>query len=444
MAKTTAFTQRERKLKGYDFFIALTFGALKASTTTLSSLVEILPVDITREAIHHHFNKHTVEFIGKIYQHAFKIIQAHKNKLDVKILNKFKRVNIIDSSSWKIPKTLKDSFPGYNEAGCKLQLMLDYKTGMPALFDLTQEAYPDSNYAKNMTSQIEANDLFIFDQGYGLTNTFNLLAQQGAFFISRFNPHIINIYIRQNNVLEKIDILKLINQLTQRNSINELECYIGNNDKKIKVRFFAIKLPAQAADNKRRKLRRRGCKKGYIPTQKALQLCGWNFLITNIPKQSGISVREIMAFYPIRWTIELFFKQLKSILAIHKTEVKDNEHRLHSEILSKCIAALFISYCYSIARGYAWQIASTEISFEKTVKYFKRNISSFVDSLFISIYRATNLIKQMIIKIILTCQKFRQKSRKNSLDILIDQSIYKNLNLIHMNQSVIRKSICLT
>ncbi|QTA88891.1 transposase [Desulfonema magnum] len=35
-------------------------------------------------------------------------------------------------------------------------------------------------------------------------------------------------------------------------------------------------------------------------------------------------VRTILAFYPIRWSVELFFKQFKSVLNIHKTEVKNN------------------------------------------------------------------------------------------------------------------------
>lgn len=443
MAKTTAFIQRKRKLYAYDFFLSLTFGALKGTTLTLSSLVEILAKDISRTGIHLRFNKQAVEFIKKIYNHVFKLTHRSKNNINVKVLDKFNRVNIVDSSSWKIPKRLKDSFPGFNDAGCKLQLMFDYKSGLPDILDLTHETYPDSNYVKNMNTQIKSNDLFIFDQGYGLTNTFKLLERQGAFFISRFNHHAINVYIKKNNLFEKVDILKLINQF-QHNSINELECYIGNNDTKVKVHFFAIKVPQQAADNKRRKLRRAGCRERYTPSSKALLLCDWNFLITNIPKEKGISVREIIAFYPIRWNIELFFKQLKSILAIHKTEVKHNEERLRCEILGKCIIAMFISYCYSLTRSYSWETFSTEISFEKTVKYFKRNISILLELLLVSLCKAINFLKKMIAIIVRTCQKFRQISRKNSLDVLIERSIYKNLNLVYIKQSVLVKANCLT
>lgn len=444
MAKTIGFIQRKRKLDAYDFFLSLTFGALKGTTLTLSSLAETLAKNISRTGIHLRFNEQTTEFIQKIYHHVFKLTHSSKNNISVQILDKFNRVNIIDSSSWKIPKRLNDAFHGFNAAGCKLQLMLDYKSGLPSLFDLTEETYPDSNYAKNIDEQIQRDDLFIFDMGYGLTNTFKLLDQRGAFFISRFNYHAINVYIKKDNIFKKVDILQLICHLNQHNSVNEFECFIGNNDTKVNVRFFAIKVPQHVADNKRRKLRKSASKKGCFPTRKTMQLCDWNFSITNIPQEKGLNFRDILAFYPLRWTIELFFKQLKSILAVHKTEVKHNEHRLRCEILGKCIVAMFISYCYSLARSHAWQMFSTEISFEKTVKYFKRNISILLDLLFMSVCRAVNLVKQMIIKIIHTCQKFRQKSRKNSLDVLIERSIYKNLNLVYIKQSVLVKANSLT
>lgn len=444
MAKITGFIQRKRKLYAYDFFLSLTFGALKGTTLTLSSLAEILTKDMSRVGIHLRFNKQASEFIKKIYQHVFKLTHSSKNNIDVRVLDKFNRVNIMDSSSWKIPSRLQTVFPGYNGAGCKLQLMLDYKSGMPDIIDLTQETYPDSNYVKDINTQIQCDDLFIFDQGYGLTNIFKLLDQRGAFFISRFNYHTISVYIKQNTLFEKIDILKLLTQLNQHNSINELECYIGNNDTKVKVRFFAIKVPQQVADNKRRKLHKDSCRERYTPSKKALLLCDWNFLITNIPEEKGLTVREIMAFYPIRWTIELFFKQLKSILAIHKTEVKHNEERLRCEILGKCIVIMFISYCYSLTRSYTWHRFYAEISFEKTVKYFKRNISILLELLLVSLCKAINLLRKMIAIIIRTCQKFRQKTKKNSLDVLIERSIYKNLNLVHIKHSALVKLNCLT
>ena len=122
--------------------------------------------------------------------------------------------------------------------------------------------------------------------------------------------------------------------------------------------------------------------------------------MTNIPVEKGIDIRTILAFYPIRWSVELFFKQLKSILKIHKTEVKSNKNRLKCEVLGKCIVAMFISYCYSKARSDAWRILGKEISFDKTVKYFKRNIAGLVELISVSVSKTVQHVKKMIIKII--------------------------------------------
>ena len=188
-----------------------------------------------------------------------------------------------------------------------------------------------------------------------------------------------------------------------------------------------MRMPEEATKEKRRKVRLTASKSSKRPSKETLELCNWLFLMTNIPEEKKINVREILALYPIRWSIELFFKQIKSVFEIHKTKVKNNEYRLKCEVLGKCIVAMFMSYCYSVARSIKWQLCSQEISIEKTAKYFKRNIACLFEMLLISICKAHNFIEKMIMKIINTCQKDRQKKRKNSLDILIEQSIYKDL-----------------
>ena len=190
------------------------------------------------------------------------------------------------------------------------------------------------------------------------------------------------------------------------------------------MRFFAIRIPEEIANEKRRKARANSKKKGKSPSKITLKLCNWLFLMTNIPQEKEIDAREILALYPIRWSIELFFKQIKSVFEIHKTEVKTNEYRLKCEILGKCIVAMFMTYCYSIARSVKWQLSSQEISIEKTAKYFKRNVAYLFEILLISAHKAHDFVEKMIRNIINTCQKERQKNRNNSLDVLVEQSIY--------------------
>ncbi len=95
---------------------------------------------------------------------------------------------------------------------------------------------------------------------------------------------------------------------------------------------------------------------------------------------------------------------------------------------------MFISYCYSRARSNLWQTSKKEVSFDKTVKYFKRNIAILLDLLMGPIKKIEKYAREIIMNITLKCQKSRQKSRKNSLDVLIDGSIYENYNYKYISR----------
>lgn len=355
--------------------------------------------------------------------------------IDIEIMNKFNHIHIADSSSWKIPQPLKQAFKGYNQAGCKTQLTIDYKTGCMHQLDITPEAYNDQNYSKTMDDFIEENDLMIFDLAYAITETLNNIAKKDSYFLCRLNTSGINVYLKEHSGYREVDTLSILNNLKKHKAIHEIHCYVGNKNHKIKVRLLVIAVPEETANRRRQKLRQNSIAKGRTPSKRNLQLCNWTLYITNIPQDKNLDVRNIAALYSIRWTIEIFFKQLKSILNIHKTYVKRNPYRLECEILARCIVAMFIAYCYSSARSYLWVNRKCEISFEKTVKYFKRNITIFLNKLFTSIRKAIDLLKIMILKIIDTCQKHRQQTRINSLDQLSGKSLYSNLKYIKISQA---------
>lgn len=405
--------------------------------------MENIDKNMTRAAINKRFTRRTYVFLLRVYLHFFKIVNDSKCNININLLNKFKAVNIIDSSSWKIPKALKRVLPGYNDAGCKIQMMLDYKTGITRLLNILKENCNDQGYSKRMKKQIRPDDLFLFDLGYSIPTFLKMITEQMAFFVSRFSYYATNLYVKKENGFHKVDILDVLKNLKYKRTITEFEYYVGNKNIKTQVRFFAVKLPEKVINEKRRKTRKKFKREGKVPSAKILELCAWNLLMTNIPAEKGITVKEILSFYPIRWTIELFFKQLKSGLAIHKTEVKKNVYRLKCELLGKCIVMAFISFCYSVSRARAWQILGKEISFEKTVKFFKRH-ATFLYLAIANTKRLLKFVENAINKIICNCQKNRQNSRNNSLDGLIGQLNYKNYKYVNANNSNLVRTACLS
>lgn len=417
-------------------FFSLTFGSLKDETMSLAALVENLSTSISRAGINRRFNQRTCDFLRGVYSHVFAIMTMAKSaSLPVGIFKKFRDIKILDSSSWKVPAALKGCFPGYNLAGCKMQFMLSYKTGTIDHLDIGPETNTDQQYSKNIDNHLQKDDLILFDLGFAITEALSKIAAKWAFFLCRFNDSAINIYMDRDPSSAAIDVLKWLNQFTSRKSVYEIPCFVGNGKQKIKVRLLAVRAPEEVANRRRQKLCVQARKKGSIPKERNLKLCDWTLMVTNIPAAKDVSFQEISALYAIRWTIEIFFKQLKSVLNIHKTYVKNNPYRLEAELLARSIVALFITYCFSLARSDLWRRSQREISFEKTVKYFKRHLAVLMDRFLRSIHSAVIYLQHMISQIILSCEKYRQSTRKNSLDKLIEQTLYGNFKHIKLTRA---------
>lgn len=405
---------------------------------SLTALVENLSTPITRVGVNKRFNESACHFLQGVSSHMFAVLSKSREKtLPVEIFGKFKNILINDSSSWKIPAALKEDFPGYNQAGCKTQFMLNYKTGTIQYLGIGPETGADQQYAKSLATLIQKDDLTLFDLGFAIPEALSKIDAKGAFFICRFNDAGNNIYTNNDPSCAKIDILTWLKRLEDGKAVYDIPCYVGNRNQRTKARLLALRVPEEVANRRRQKLRAQAQKKGWALKERNLKLCDWTLMITNIPVKKGISFQEIFALYSIRWTIEIFFKQLKSLLNIHKTYVKSNPYRFKAEILAKSIVALFITYCFSLARSDLWRQSEREISFEKTVKYFKRHAAILLDKFLHSMRSAVIYLEQMLSGIILSCEKFRQSTRKNSLDKLIEQKFYGDFKHVQLTRSKI-------
>ena len=435
IAKETGFTLRRRKLDAHNFF-SLVFGSLNGAVT-LSALTENVSTAISRSGISKRFTPASCAFLQAVYSRLFSFVTAcaRQASLPVRVLEAFHDIKILDSSSWKIPAALKEFFAGYNKAGCKIQFLLSYKTGSAGLQDILPETISDQQYAKGIASRLQKDDLILFDLGYAIPEVFHSIAAREAFFICRFNDAAMNIYLDDDPSSDPVDILVLLSTLHDRKSVYEITCFIGKRNQRTRVRLLVAKAPDEVTNRRRQKLREQSQKKGRTPQKRSLELCAWSFLLTNIPPEKGISFQEMFALYAIRWTIEIFFKQLKSVLNIHKTHVKSNPDRLKAEILARSIAALFIAHCFSLARSDLWRRVKREISFEKTVKYFQRHAAILTDKFLRSIHGARAYLQQMIARIVLSCEKYRQPTRKNSLDKLLEQTLYREFKYVKLNSA---------
>ena len=106
------------------------------------------------------------------------------------------------------------------------------------------------------------------------------------------------------------------------------------------LRLIAQRLPQQAAEKNRRRIRKQANRKGRTPDKRTLAAAGYIFLVTSLPASSWTAV-QVLQLYRLRWQVELIFKRLKSILDLDQLRAK-GPALAQTYLLGKILAALII------------------------------------------------------------------------------------------------------
>jgi Transposase DDE domain len=106
------------------------------------------------------------------------------------------------------------------------------------------------------------------------------------------------------------------------------------------VRLVAVRKPAQAAAEARRKARRSAQKGGHQLSSQTLDAADWVILVTSL-KPKDFTTSDILALYRLRWRIELGFKRLKSIIGLKGPPATD-ERSARPHILAHLLVILLL------------------------------------------------------------------------------------------------------
>ena len=106
------------------------------------------------------------------------------------------------------------------------------------------------------------------------------------------------------------------------------------------VRLVAVKKPAQAAAEARRKARRSAQKGGHQLSSQTLDAADWVILVTSL-KPKDFTTSDILALYRLRWRIELGFKRLKSVIGLKGPPATD-ERSARPHILAHLLVILLL------------------------------------------------------------------------------------------------------
>lgn len=333
IARRTKFVQRRSTLDGLKFLQALVFGFIENPRASLNHLAQVcldLGVLITPQGVDERINPYSVTFLKEMFCHAMETFK-NNTPLPLEVLRQFTTVNILDSSVKALPENMVEEYPGSGgdgpQASLKVQLVFEFLYGNMKQVALRAGREPDQAY-RDYLKVIEAGSLTIVDLGYFAVDAFGEVADQDAYFLSR--------YLFGTKLLtpdgEQIDLSDTL-QSTTMSSV-DMSVLLGAKQH-LPCRLVAVRCPQEVADRRRQKAIENAKRKGRTPSEEYLALLDWTIFVTNVPSNM-LSVEQVLLLYRVRWQIELVFKLWKSYCGLGRIAGVRRE-RVLTELYAKMI-----------------------------------------------------------------------------------------------------------
>ena len=274
---------------------------------------------VSKQAIWKRTNTNLIDFLKVLIQNTIQIkLEQQKQNLH-EVFKHFNNVYIQDSTSLKLPDTLRNIFPGNRSKGqqkavAKIQAIYNLTTRCFKRFSVTSFTDNDQKESPNIVTDLREGDLIIRDLGYFVLSVFKSITKEGAYFLSRYK---FGTDLYDTNTMKKISLILL----TREGSIIDKEVNIGKKEK-ISVRLVAIKLNPQIAEERRRKAKNDRDKR-LNHSKEYMELLGWSIYITNVGEDIW-TVDQVQTAYKMRWFIEVIFKSWKSQLKIPEIIPENN------------------------------------------------------------------------------------------------------------------------
>ncbi len=386
IARESGFVQRESKLGGMEFLGIMTQGLYSRPDATLDQMVAMgkdinKELEISAEGLHQRINHSGVEFLKKMLSKALELsVSMLIDESIPRILDSFEKVHLLDSTQVSLPAELSSVWSGSggcaSEAGLKLHLMLDYKSGGYESIAITDGISPDQNYIDEAIKRVNPGDLLIDDLGYFKQEAIMDIDQRGAYFLCRFS-HRNNLYKEEDGRLVKFDLMSELKRVQKKGvALCEFDVWFQKKGRKVKMRLTCEIVPAEVAEDRRRNARKVARKKGRKPTGKHLFFLGWNLYITNVEK-TILETESVGLVHRVRWYVELVFKSWKSYHGLTEVRGKRKE-RIECFIYGRLIMMTIMAFLNGSVKRHLWNTKRREASFLKVVRHFQVKAHRFL------------------------------------------------------------------
>jgi hypothetical protein len=355
LAKDTGFCQRKRQLTGSVFAQTLVFSLLEKPARSLQDFADFasehLGVCVSHNAFDQRFNESAPYFLASLFSAAFSRCLTARPVL-LPILRRFNGVFLRDASTVSLPDCLADLFParkgkdGKPSAAVKLVLEMEITTGQ------FTEAQILAGLDNDKTSQIAGKplpkgSLLLEDMGFLCGDRLAEYILQGVYFLTRV-PATTAFFEKKKRGkgYGRLDLVAWLRQAKGWHVERQIHVF---HQEKLSLRLLAVRVPEEIAEQRREAARKDAVKRGRPVSHKKLELCQWNILVTNAPREK-LSASNGWEVRRVRWQIELVFKVFKSEGGIEKTQGRSRE-RVMSELYAKLLAMVVLRWVL-LAAGY--------------------------------------------------------------------------------------------
>jgi len=329
-AESSGVIVRRRVFSAWSLARTFILGYLQnpqASTEDLAQMAVQCGAEVTRQAIDQRHTPKLMKFLQELFCRGCKVVVGSSASL-TSILERFTRVDVLDSSTITLPDSMENEFPGCGgnhgggKAAMKLQVEWDLRGGALSHVEVEAGRSPDGASSRQQARRGKGS-LRISDLGYFNLAVFAEMTKESEYFLSRLQPGT-SVWTPEGDPVVLLDWLS--RQATrQRGRFIDVSVLLGK-EQRLPCRMIAWRLPKEQADRRRQKLRRDHLSKyGKEPSAERLAWCDWTMLVTNVPV-ALMSSEEAVILYRARWQVELLFKRWKSqdlVAALHgSTDVR--------------------------------------------------------------------------------------------------------------------------
>jgi hypothetical protein len=178
-------------------------------------------------------------------------------------------------------------------------------------------------------------EILLGDCGYARRTGLCSALEEGSLFVVRTGWR--QLPLRDANGAT-LDLICWLRRVPPSCAMAQRAVWLKASAAKDPLRLIACRLPPQAAEAARRRIRRRASKMGRQTKRGTLEAAAFFLVVTNLPEDLW-NTEDVLALYRIRWQVEMAIKRLKGIWQLDHLRAQDPD-LAQTYFLGKLLGAL--------------------------------------------------------------------------------------------------------